>query len=188
MEDLSPIQNKAEKFFDQFHKKWASQMQCAKGCSHCCIAGLSVFSWEADLIVKWFISLPKQKKAELKKIWNQAPEPFTNVEGRDALPCAFLSSGSCSIYEQRPIICRTQGMSMRWSDDGTPMRDWCPLNFVQEQPSPQDDLNLDSLNSMISSAQQIHNKSTISALETNNERVDLISLKNYLIRITQEEK
>lgn len=186
MDDLSPIQKKAENFFDQFQKKLGSQMQCTKGCSHCCIAGLSVFSWEADLIVKSFMALPEQEKADLKKIWKLKPQPFTNVEGEKDLPCAFLFEGSCSIYKQRPIICRTQGMSMSWSEGSALMRDWCPLNFVEEQPSPQDDLNLDSLNNMISSAQQIHNNSTTSKLETENDRVDLMKLKIYLDNLTEE--
>ncbi|MFH1568638.1 MAG: YkgJ family cysteine cluster protein, partial [Gemmatimonadota bacterium] len=47
--------------------------------------------------------------------------------------CAFLDAeGACRIYPQRPYVCRTQGLPLRWLDevDGATveLRDICPLN------------------------------------------------------------
>jgi hypothetical protein len=61
--------------------------------------------------------------------------------------CAFLDlddEGSCRIYEDRPYVCRTQGLPLRWLDrdeDGEAFeaRDICPLNVdgtpLEELPS-----------------------------------------------------
>ncbi len=48
--------------------------------------------------------------------------------------CAFLDSdGACRVYEQRPYVCRTQGLPLRWLEPdgeggGLEYRDICPLN------------------------------------------------------------
>lgn len=47
--------------------------------------------------------------------------------------CAFLdASGACRIYDERPYVCRTQGLPLRWLDDeaGVEHRDVCELNDV----------------------------------------------------------
>lgn len=51
--------------------------------------------------------------------------------------CAFLDpEGACRIYAQRPYVCRTQGLPLRWIEeqDGEPveLRDICPLNEAGE--------------------------------------------------------
>ncbi len=48
--------------------------------------------------------------------------------------CAFLdNNGACRIYNQRPYVCRTQGLPLHWIEErenGTEvaMRDICPIN------------------------------------------------------------
>jgi uncharacterized protein len=56
--------------------------------------------------------------------------------------CAFLSDdGSCRIYDQRPYVCRTQGLPLRWMLDAqTEQRDICPLN--EEGAVAEDSLEL----------------------------------------------
>jgi Fe-S-cluster containining protein len=92
------------------------RLRCGRGCSSCCVDGLTVYDVEADNI--------RRNHAELLE--RDAPGP----EGA----CAFLDSdGACRIYESRPYVCRTQGLPLRWLeevDDETvvEMRDVCPLN------------------------------------------------------------
>ncbi|MBU8869354.1 MAG: YkgJ family cysteine cluster protein [Gemmatimonadales bacterium] len=89
---------------------------CRRGCSDCCIDDLSIFPVEASLI--------KANAAEL--LINSKPYP----KGR----CAFLDkTGSCRIYPWRPYVCRTQGLPLRWLEEGpggevVELRDICPLN------------------------------------------------------------
>ena len=50
----------------------------------------------------------------------------------------------CSIYESRPLICRTQGLPLLIeSEDGEQEVDFCPLNFTE--PGAIDDLDEDHL-------------------------------------------
>ena len=51
--------------------------------------------------------------------------------------CAFLDvDGGCRIYADRPYVCRTQGLPLRWLEDqeehAVELRDICPLNEVGE--------------------------------------------------------
>jgi hypothetical protein len=52
--------------------------------------------------------------------------------------CAFLGdAGECRIYPDRPYVCRTQGLPLRWLEEGpggeiVEHRDVCPLNEAGE--------------------------------------------------------
>jgi uncharacterized protein len=118
----------------RLHVLHAPRLQCANGCSSCCVDDLSVFEVEADVI--------------------------RGVHGawlKDAVPhadggCAFLSETSaCRIYDERPYACRTQGLPLRWISPRSPeqalvsasvfeiardpelveQRDICPLNDLE---------------------------------------------------------
>ena len=89
---------------------------CARGCSGCCVDDITVFTVEADLIRHHHRRLLEEE------------EPAA------AGGCAFLDQeGACRIYAQRPYVCRTQGLPLRWLDEGEPdewveRRDICELN------------------------------------------------------------
>lgn len=100
----------------RLHVLHASRLQCRVGCSSCCVDGLTVFDAEADHI--------RRHHAEL--LANGAPGPVG--------ACAFLDGeGACRIYAERPYVCRTQGLPLRWIErehdgDEIELRDVCPLN------------------------------------------------------------
>lgn len=82
----------------------------------CCTDDLTVFEVEAANI-----------QAAHQSLLNSAtPHP--------AGACAFLDDqGACRIYENRPYVCRTQGLPLRWLDEDATgefieLRDICPLN------------------------------------------------------------
>jgi hypothetical protein len=89
---------------------------CRRGCAGCCVDGLTVTAVEAALLQRRHASLFAE----------QAPHP----KGA----CAILDAqGACRAYADRPYVCRTQGLPLRWADegpDGVPVerRDVCPLN------------------------------------------------------------
>lgn len=93
-----------------------SRLVCRRGCSMCCVDDLNVFEVEAANI--------RQSHAEFLE--NATPHAIG--------ACAFLDGeGACRIYEDRPYVCRTQGLPLRWldeDDDGEfiELRDICPLN------------------------------------------------------------
>ena len=99
----------------------AGRLRCRAGCSECCADGLTVFSIEAAVI--------RRHHAEL----------LETAEPHPPGGCAFLDGeGRCRIYAQRPYVCRTQGLPLRWleehvSEDGgeeeiIESRDICPKN------------------------------------------------------------
>ncbi len=81
----------------------ARDIVCARGCSSCCVEGLSVLSVEA---------------AAIRGLLDDK-----GLSGRPAPPpggCAFLDAeGACSIYEARPIVCRTHGLPLRMSSSSS---------------------------------------------------------------------
>lgn len=76
---------------------------CRKGCSHCCHVPVMVPRSEARLIAK---------RTGAKLAANPPAAPLTtDLEERimsyTGTACVFLKNGTCSIYEQRPLTCRT---------------------------------------------------------------------------------
>ena len=97
------------------------RLNCKMGCVDCCVDNLSVFEIEAELI--------RERYPDLLRSGEPAPT------GR----CALLSEdGACRIYADRPYVCRTQGLPLRWWDEGpdgvAEFRDICALNEA-EMPS-----------------------------------------------------
>lgn len=94
---------------------YKDRLQCKKGCADCCIDDLTIFRIEAENIRHSF------------------PELLENETAASPGQCAFLNeTGACRIYDQRPYVCRTQGLPLRWfsTEDFPPLefRDICPLN------------------------------------------------------------
>lgn len=135
------LQENASGFFDKIATKYSSSMKCAEGCSKCCFTDITIFEVEANRIKEWFQTLGPDEQDRLKKLW---ATPVT--EGA----CAFLYNDRCSIYEARPIICRTQGAPLFIQADN--VLDYCPLNFKDGDPPKEDWLNLDRLNTLLSFA------------------------------------
>lgn len=100
-----------------------SFINCAPGCSPCC-REFSVLPLEAALIAG-------STAAVLKPI-------------SDAGHCPLLDDNRCSIYPQRPLICRTQGLPIGYIDEATEQIEVsaCPLNFSEDHPFEYDDLLL----------------------------------------------
>lgn len=99
----------------KLEKIHAERLNCKKGCSACCVDGITVFEIEAENI--------KQNHGDL----------IESAKPHHIGMCAFLDeNGACRIYENRPYVCRTQGLPFRWfdkiEDELVELRDICPLN------------------------------------------------------------
>lgn len=96
-------------------RRHAARLACRRRCAACCIDGLTVFEVEAERI-----------RTVCADVLAEAPHPPG--------ACAFLDAeGACRIYAERPYVCRTQGLPLRWIDGEAPggpveRRDICPLN------------------------------------------------------------
>ena len=116
VEQLHALVNEAAAPVEQAN---ASRLTCRAGCSDCCADGLTVFAVEAAVI--------RRHHADL--LASAAPHPPG--------ACAFLDGdGQCRIYAQRPYVCRTQGLPLRWLEEDEleeeiiESRDICPKNVA----------------------------------------------------------
>ena len=109
----------------RLHVLHGARLRCARGCSACCVDELSVSAVEAEHIRRQHGAL----------LASGRPHPIG--------ACAFLDgAGACRIYAERPYVCRTQGLPLRWLADDergrgpaqgpTELRDICPLNEAGE--------------------------------------------------------
>ena len=104
----------------RLHVVHATRLQCKRGCSACCEDELTVSAVEAAHIRRHHHELLAQG--------------VPHATGA----CAFLDAeGACRIYGERPYVCRTQGLPLRWlpeppSEEASELRDICPLNETSE--------------------------------------------------------
>lgn len=73
---------------------------CKRGCAHCCHIAVAVTPVEAEMIGAAIRRKPKQNVAS-------AHRDYSTMEYGYHTPCTFLKNGECSIYEHRPLHCRT---------------------------------------------------------------------------------
>ena len=117
LEKYYQLRSDIDKVLIRLEMQHKSSMKCEKGCDSCC-ESLTIFPIEFDAIKKELgnsVVLPKKK--------------FLNNYTKS---CRFLVKGICSIYESRPIICRTQGLPLLYeSIKGNDFElSVCKLNFV----------------------------------------------------------
>jgi Fe-S-cluster containining protein len=91
-------------------------LNCRQGCDQCCL-NLRIFPVEYHAIL-----------SELTPSGIPAIDTITGEED----PCTFLKDHSCTIYPSRPIICRTHGLPLLFTnDEGTDLElALCELNFT----------------------------------------------------------
>jgi len=109
---------------------------CGEGCAACCHARFSVFAVEAAPISAALTRLAAEDPALRARIRRQADDPA------HADRCALLVDDRCSVYGERPLICRSHGLPVL-ADDRV---DHCPLNFGNEPAPAASVLKLDAVN------------------------------------------
>lgn len=154
---------------EDIHKK---HMKCKNGCDLCCI-DFSIFPVEYYFILK-----------ETEKL-NLASESVTNPSSNT---CAFLKNHSCTIYEQRPIMCRTHGLPLIYAnDDGDFELSACELNFTEfdfEDFTGENTLAQDKYNSKL----YLLNKAFIAEFKGKKyNETDLISMKELAEQIKNKQ-
>ncbi len=93
------------------YKGEQGHIHCKKGCGYCCHTRVTATAIELFMMARG-----------IRERWNDEADPlkarFRAVEAQtrtlpkdqwiaSRIPCAFLAEGSCSIYESRPLTCRT---------------------------------------------------------------------------------
>ncbi len=134
IETYYELRNKIDSLAAQLENMHHDHLSCKMGCDLCCM-DYSIFPVEFYNIKKAL----KDKKSQL----NIADE-------RKHSSCVFLKDHKCTIYDERPIICRTHGLPLLYMNEES---EWelsaCELNFTDfdmseftnENTFPQDKFN-----------------------------------------------
>lgn len=97
------IERRAERLVDVVDKaaeKVAPSTICKRGCSHCCYQAVRLSQWEAERIGKAIGREPAAADNRGAPI-GEASEHYAGT------PCPMLKDGECSVYDVRPIACRS---------------------------------------------------------------------------------
>lgn len=131
---------------------------CRAGCSGCCHARLSVSDVEADALRAALSEPSPEARARLE----------AQLERPDDDPrCVLLGDdGRCAAYAGRPLVCRTQGLPLRYPAGTVPVEalrasaggdvTWCPLNFESAPPEPGDVLDAERVDVMLALVNREH--------------------------------
>jgi uncharacterized protein len=123
---------------------------CRKGCSACCRVELSVCDVEAQSISEALAQLPTGRRLAIA----------ARAEDENGA-CVFLrDDGACEIYEGRPLVCRTQGLALRYPSGWIPAEaikskrsdgdvTYCPLNFESRPPLAAEVLDAERVDLML---------------------------------------
>lgn len=153
--------------FDQAMDRQPGAMQCKAGCSQCCKPGLSVFGIEGAKIEQALLALRQSAPKLRQKVQDQGQEALDQPSTQQS--CPLLVDDHCTVYEQRPLICRSHGLPIKRKD--SPDIQNCALNFQESAPQPASILALDALNLPLSVSAEMWHRATSTPL-----RVSLASL------------
>lgn len=125
-----------------------ADLTCHAGCDGCCEVQLEVCEVEADALAEAIRRLPGERRRALR---DRPPGAGCVLRGGD---------GRCEVYDARPLVCRTQGLPLRYPAGTIPARavmgragtrtyTWCPLNFTVRRPDPEDVLDAERVDVML---------------------------------------
>jgi Fe-S-cluster containining protein len=106
-----------------------TEISCKKGCGACCRQYVPISPAEARLLTELVEEMPEPRRSAVKQRFADAVERFKAWAGMNlameyirlpppervkmvkayfhlGIACPFLENESCSIYQQRPLICR----------------------------------------------------------------------------------
>ncbi|HFE43911.1 MAG TPA: YkgJ family cysteine cluster protein [Nannocystis exedens] len=120
---LVQLRDRVDDHFEAAFRRTPTAFACAEGCESCCHQRFSIFEIEAELLRSALAEIQASDPVLRQRIRDQA----SSKEHRDR--CALLVDGRCSIYEARPMICRSHGLPIAVEGADGPKLDCCPLNF-----------------------------------------------------------
>ncbi|WP_076999110.1 YkgJ family cysteine cluster protein [Variovorax sp. KK3] len=94
---------------------WARPIEavsaCRQGCSHCCHIPVTISHVEARLLAHASGRVPQEPTRSVRINDDVSAQRLVDMErqlqGAPLSPCPFLRAGQCSVYDARPIACRT---------------------------------------------------------------------------------
>ncbi len=121
IEQLKPLRNEPdvevrmreymEALDDWIEKYKHKDTMCRKGCFGCCMQKVSAAELETEVIAKRIaegkVSVNMDTLIKQAAVGDYDAGEYQTRLGKQNAVCVFLSNGECSIYDIRPIMCRT---------------------------------------------------------------------------------
>jgi uncharacterized protein len=163
--EYEALVDKVSAFSEPVFERTRADMACKRGCDSCCHVWLSVNQREAAQLRSALEALAPDARARVA-------ERGRRELAREAQPdaaaarCAMLEpDGSCAVYEQRPLVCRTQGFALRYPVGFIPAAavrartatgevTHCSLNFVERAPPADAVLDAERVDAILSIVSQ----------------------------------
>ncbi|MFW5741129.1 MAG: YkgJ family cysteine cluster protein [Myxococcota bacterium] len=153
---------KVDAFHAQVSARRAEDLACRRGCDACCRVRLSVSPVEASVIATALAGLDEASRGRLRDRLQERLREQRAGASEPPPRCIMLEDdGSCAVYRSRPLVCRTQGLALRYpprtfpeeavmarGGDGSDIV-WCPLNFKTNRPAGEDVLEAGRLDEML---------------------------------------
>ena len=130
LRNLHALREKVDQHSARVFATYAQHFACRAGCDRCCQSERTVSDVEHAALTDAVAALPPLTRARLAE--------------QSTPGCSLLLDGQCSVYADRPLICRSHGLPLMMEG----RRDTCPLNFkalpIAELPQ-QDVLSVEAL-------------------------------------------
>jgi Fe-S-cluster containining protein len=140
LENYFQLVNRVDELCRNVEEVLREHIKCAAGCSSCCKA-ITLFPVEAAAIRMGVEALPEEEAEIVRR---------HAAEGGEGDTCPLLYDHRCLIYPFRPIICRTHGLPILFTDDGKRRVDYCPSNLQGCKSLPGSAvIDLDRLNALL---------------------------------------
>lgn len=129
------VLTRADAFFDQVARSQPAELQCGRGCSLCCYGAFEIGDGDVAVIAEGLESLHPMRRKKVIRRALEIVEKHAGAASREAffdatsnVACPALDDkGLCTMYEHRPLVCRTFGLPIR--DGAEYIGDICELNF-----------------------------------------------------------
>jgi len=154
---------KVDSFAAGVQSRCGSAMSCRTGCAGCCLVELSVSNVEAAAMMDYLRSLHPE---EQRRVSMQVLRPRFGTQPR----CVLLDDDdACRVYSARPLVCRTQGLPLRYPQDLVPAEavrvrltngvvTVCPLNFTTQTPPATDVLDAERVDQILAVLNHRHSQ------------------------------
>jgi Fe-S-cluster containining protein len=136
------ILDRADAFFRSVMEAQPENLRCGRGCSFCCYGLFAIGSADIPILAEGLSALHSSRRQmivrraagiiaetrhpDLRESTPREKDAFFDRTASVACP-NLDESGSCMIYDHRPLICRTFGLPLR--DGKRYIDDVCNLNF-----------------------------------------------------------
>ena len=158
-DEYRALVDKVDAFTRAVATRRADDLRCAAGCSSCCHAWLSVNRVEAEVLRRALAALAPALREEVRA--RGMRELAREARGEGTARWALLDEqGRCSVYDSRPLVCRTQGHALRYPHGFIPEAavtrkttngdvTWCPLNYHAAEPRGEDVLDAERVDQIL---------------------------------------